>query len=84
MQFYKKAMFSKEGEGKLTWTLALYGTPAMAVEVGMSEEEYRDQIIKACYLDYPDPISERKKLNSQLEQVRLWLSGLKIEKLHVV
>ena len=84
MQFYKKAMFAKEGEWKLTWTLALYGTPAMAAEVDMSEEEYRDQIIKACYLDHDDPISERKKLNTQLEQVRVWLSNLKIEQLHIV
>lgn len=84
MQFYKKAMFVKEGEWKLTRTLALYGTPAMAAEVGMSEPEYRDQIIKACYLDYPDPIAERKTLYTQLESVRLWLSDLTIEKLHVV
>jgi aminopeptidase len=56
----------------------------MAAEVGMSEPEYWDQIIKACYLDYPDPIAERKTLYTQLESVRLWLSDLKIEKLHVV
>lgn len=84
MQFYKKAMFAKEWVGKLTWTLALYGTPAMAAEVEMTIEEYRDQIIKACYLDYDDPISQRKQLNTQLEQVRWWLSDLPIEKLHVV
>jgi len=84
LQFYKKAMFAKEWDGKLTWTLALYGTQAMAAEVSMTIEEYWEQIIQACYLDHIDPVSEWKKLWSQIEQVRSRLSDLKIEKLHVV
>ena len=42
---------AKENAGKFTWTLALYGTPAMATEAKMSLEKYWDQIIKACFLD---------------------------------
>ena len=33
----------------------------MADEAKMSLEEYRQEIIKACYLDKEDPIAERKK-----------------------
>ena len=45
----------KENAGRFTWTLALYGTPAMAAEAGLSEEEYWQQIIEACFLDERGP-----------------------------
>src|SRR3989344_6750136 len=48
----------KENEGKYTWTLALYGTEAMAKEAGLSLRTYWDQIIKACFLDKKNPIGE--------------------------
>jgi len=48
---YREWLNKKENEGKFTWTLGLYGTPAMAKEAGLSEKEYWNQIIKACYLD---------------------------------
>ena len=47
----------KESAGDFTWTLGLYGTPAMAAEAGLSEEEYWQQIIDACFLDDEDPIA---------------------------
>jgi aminopeptidase len=42
---------AKENAGKFTWTLGLYGTPAMAEEAGLSEVDYWQQIIDACFLD---------------------------------
>jgi aminopeptidase len=33
----------------------------MADEANMSLEDYRQEIIKACYLDFEDPIAEWKK-----------------------
>lgn len=74
----------KEYQGKFTWTLALYGTPAMAAEAKMTLEEYWDQIIHACFLDKKDPISEWKKINQEQERVKKSLNSLNIEKLHVV
>ncbi|HEY4996688.1 MAG TPA: aminopeptidase, partial [Solirubrobacteraceae bacterium] len=35
----------KENAGKFSWTLGLYGTPAMAAEAGMAQEEYWEQIV---------------------------------------
>jgi len=73
----------KENRGKYTWTIALYGTPAMAKEAGLSLKEYWDQIIKACYLDKKDPVAEWKKVYKQIEGTRAKLNKLPIEKLHV-
>ena len=76
----------KEHKGKFTWTLALYGTPAMAREVGLSEDEYWSQIIKACFLDETNPIKKWKDVYKKLESYRKKLNVLspKIDRLHVV
>jgi aminopeptidase len=73
----------KENQGEYTWTLALYGTPAMAKEAGLSLEEYWDQIIKACYLDEKDPILHCKKATAEIDRVAAKLSLLPIDRLHM-
>ncbi|MBI3952675.1 MAG: aminopeptidase [Candidatus Doudnabacteria bacterium] len=76
----------KEWEGKFTWTIGLYGTPAMAKEAGLSEKAYWNQIIKACFLDQKDPIGKWKKTYQKLEHYRKKLNKLtpKIDRLHVI
>jgi aminopeptidase len=70
----------KENKGKYTWTLALYGTEAEAKEAGLSLKEYWRQIIKACFLDKKDPISEWKKVYKELEKTRVKLNNKTISK----
>lgn len=81
---YIEKRTQKELEGKMTWTLGLYWTPAMAEEVGMSLEEYRNQIIKACYLDEENPIDHWKKTVSEIEAIIAKLNAMKIQKVHMV
>jgi aminopeptidase len=73
----------KENEGRFSWTLGLYGTPAMAAEAGMSEQEYWEQIIQACFLDEQDPIARWREVVEQIEATRARLDALKIERVHV-
>lgn len=80
---YKEWRIEKENRGAFSWTLALYGTDAMAAEAGMSVEEYWEQIIKACYLDAEDPIAEWKRITTEIERVRQALNALAIDKLHL-
>lgn len=76
----------KEWKGKFTWTIGLYGTPAMAHEAGLSEKAYWEQIIKACFLDEKDPIAKWKQVYKEIEKYRSRLNKLspKIDKLHAV
>ncbi|MDQ5893053.1 MAG: aminopeptidase [Patescibacteria group bacterium] len=83
MKPYMEWRNQKENAGKFTWTLGLYGTPAMAKEAGMSLEEYWDQIIKACYLDKKDPIATWKALYKKLEAYRQKFNALDVDKFHV-
>src|ERR1035437_7928960 len=74
---------AKENSGRFTWTLGLYGTPAMAAEAGMSVEEYWEQIIHACFLDSEDPLAHWREVGRQLDETHARLDALKIERLHV-
>ena len=73
----------KEGAGEYTWTLCMYGTQAMADEVDLSLEEYWDEIVKACYLDDPQPAEKWKALYKDLYEYKDRLDALPIEKLHI-
>lgn len=80
---FRDWLFHKEQMGKFTWTLALYGTEAMAKEAGMTIEEYWEQIIRACFLDAPDPIAEWKRVQKEQDRVKAALDALSADWLHV-
>jgi len=73
----------KENAGKFTWTLALYGTEAMAKEAGITLEEYWGEIIKDCYLDEESPREKWKEIFNEVERVKDKLNSLKIKKLRI-
>jgi aminopeptidase len=49
----------------------------------MSLEEYWQQIIKACFLDDPDPIARWRSTGEQIYHFRDWLNSLAIERVHI-
>ncbi len=73
----------KENSGKFTWVLALYGTKAGAKEAKLSEKEYWEQIIKACFLSDKNPVKTWRKISSEIERVKNKLNNLKIEKVRI-
>src|SRR5579862_8716530 len=75
---------AKENAGRFSWTLGLYGTPAMAEEAGMSEQEYWQQIIDACFLDEEDPIAQWREVTAQIGEYVERLNALPIDRLHIV
>jgi len=84
MKPYMEWKRAKESAGKYTWTLALYGTQAMADEVGMSLEDYWEQIIEACLLKEESPAGEWKRIYEKMYRIRDALDAMPIERLHVV
>lgn len=80
----KDQMFKKVNEGKLTWTIALYGTDQAAKEAGLTTKQFWNEIIKACYLDKPDPVKEWYKINKTVQQTAKKLTSMKIDSVHVV
>jgi len=74
----------KQRLGKFHWSIAMYGTPGMAKEAGLSEKEYWNQIIKACFLDQVDPIKKWKAVYKEIEYFKKKLNAMAphTEKLH--
>ncbi len=73
----------RENQGNFGWTLALMGTEALAKEAGLSLKEYNQQIIKACYLDYKDPVKKWQEIFELATEIKRSLNSLKIKKVHV-
>ncbi len=76
-------MNEKENKGKFHWTLGMYGTPAMAKEAGLSQKEYWNQIIKACYLNEKDPVARWHRTQKEIQAVAAKLTKLGIDHVHV-
>ena len=81
---YREWRDEKESAGKFTWTLALFGTEAMAKEAKMPLKKYWEQIINACFLDENDPIAEWKKIYKKIDSYRAKLNRMPIVKLNIV
>ena len=73
----------KENTGRFSWTLGLYGTPAMAAEAELGVEDYWEQIVHACFLDVEDPIARWREVGQRLDATRERLDALDIERVHV-
>lgn len=80
---YRDWLNDKETKGKFTWTLALWGVKAKAKAVGLSLEEYWQQIINACFLDAEDPIAEWKNLLAMQHEIKTKLNALEIDHLRM-
>lgn len=80
---YRDWLVEKETKGKFTWTLGLWGVQAKADEVGLTLEEYWEQIIQACFLDKKDPIAEWKKLFKMQKEILKKLNSLEIDWLDI-
>lgn len=80
---YKDWRRDKENKGKFSWTIGLYGTPAMASEAGLSMKEYWNQIIKACFLDHHEPIKKWQGVFTQIQNYIDKLNKLDVDKYHI-
>ena len=83
MQKVKEWKFKKIDAGKMTWTLALYGTDQGATEAGMSGKAFWKQITNACYLDKQDPVKEWLNINKTVQTTAEKLTKMQIKSVHV-
>ncbi|MFA6185000.1 MAG: aminopeptidase [Candidatus Shapirobacteria bacterium] len=80
---YKDWRDAKENKGKLTWTLGLYATPAMAQEANLTLREVWAQIIKACYLNDSNPVEKWRQIQNKSNHLRQKLNKLEIVKINI-
>jgi len=80
---YRDWLDRKEAAGRYSWTLGLYGTPAMAKAARLSHKEYWGQIIEACFLDDADPIARWRGVSRENARIRRRLDRLELVSIHV-
>ena len=83
MRPFREWRDEKENRGEYSWTLCEYGTEGIAKEAGITVEEYWAQIIRACFLDDPDPVARWRESFAQIDRHREQLDALRIERVHL-
>jgi len=73
----------REEKGFYSWTLCTVPTEELAEQAKTNIRKYTDQIVRACYLDQEDPVSEWKKIHRNAGQIKKWLNQLQIKSLHI-
>lgn len=73
----------REAAGDLSWTLCVYPTERLAQAAGMTFEEYRQQIVQACFLDDPDPVRRWQEIYDNAQTVKAWLNSLAVDYFHI-
>jgi aminopeptidase len=79
----RNIMDKNEQSGQYSWTLCTLPTNELAVQAKTSIDAYIDQIIKACYLDKDDPVSEWNKIIKSADSIKKWLNSFKVKYFHV-
>lgn len=76
-------MDKREISGDFGWTLCVYPTKAYADAANLSIEEFKQQLVKACFLDEAQPYEHWVEIFNEAQKVKDWLNGLDIESLHL-
>ncbi|HPT65846.1 MAG TPA: aminopeptidase [Candidatus Woesebacteria bacterium] len=80
---YKEWRDIKENRGKLTWTIGMYATSAMATEAGLTLKQCWQQIIKACYLNHSNSVEKWRQIQHKSDKIRQKLNKLEITKVNI-
>lgn len=73
----------QEELGRFGWTLALYPTATLAAHAGQSLQDYAASIAEACLLGFSEPDKEWRRIWQEVQEIKAWLTGLRIESLRV-
>ncbi|KKS82266.1 MAG: hypothetical protein UV58_C0011G0020 [Candidatus Wolfebacteria bacterium GW2011_GWC1_43_10] len=79
----RKILDRREQEGKFGWTLCLLPTKALAHHAKMPSKQYSGEIVRACYLNKPNPVAIWKNLNKKATAIKKWLNNLDIKYLKI-
>ena len=73
----------REEKGQYGWTLCTLPTQELAKQAKLSLKQYSNQIIRACYLDKPDPVRVWKTIYKDAMSIKKWLNSLDAKYYHI-
>ena len=83
MKPLRDIMRKNEEQGGLGWTLCMMPTEELAKKAKLSLRQYTNQIIKACYLDKPDPVGAWKSVFKDAIAIKKWMNSMDVAYYHV-
>ena len=83
MKPLRDIMRKNEEKGALGWTLCMMPTEELAKKAKLSLRQYTNQIIKACYLDKPDPVGAWKSVFKDAVAIKKWMNSMNVKYYHV-
>ncbi len=75
----KDILDRREDARQYSWTLCLLPTPELARQAKMTLKQYTAQVIKGCYLDADDPVSQWRGIYSEIKHIKRKLSALPVK-----
>ncbi|MFO7568869.1 MAG: aminopeptidase [Smithellaceae bacterium] len=79
----KDILDRREEQRKYSWTLCLLPTQELARQANMSLAKYTAQIVKGCYLDCDNPVSEWQRIHKEVTLIKKRLSALPVKYFHM-
>ncbi len=73
----------REQEGDFSWTLCMLPTPELARHAGLSVADYARQIVKACFLNRREPVTQWKAVFKNAAGIKKWLNGMSVKAYHI-
>ena len=74
MKQLSSKMLERSAKGDLKWVIADFPTNALAQEANMSLDEYKQFLIKACYLHLDDPVGKWREIGENQEKIAQYLN----------
>ena len=74
MKPFRKFLQEQELKGLFSWTVGIWPTECKAEKAGMTLEEFKDQIVNACYLDSDDVVGNWEATQAGITQAKDWLN----------
>lgn len=80
---FRDILDRREETGQFGWTLCLWPTPALAKQAGLTARQYKNQVVKACYLDQEDPVKAWRTTFRSAKRAKTWLNAMDVAYLHI-
>ena len=80
---FRDIMRKREEQGKLGWTLCTFPTEELARQANLTLDQYTEQVVKACYLDQPDPVKAWETVYNDAMDIKKWMNSMDVQYYHV-
>jgi len=75
----REILQKREEQGIYGWTLCTLPTDELARQAKISLRHYTNQVIKACFLDKPDPVQAWKNIHKDAMAIKKWINSMEVE-----